>query len=176
MRRLVLITMMTFLAGLFMASQGLGAVEDKQEMGTESGTSMKGTEAQTGQVARQLDNKQIRELQKILTEKGYNAGTVDGIIGPNTQQALRGFQESEGLAATGKPDQDTLQALAPDARTQEIFGLSPEFGQDSLQQDPVQQQVPVQQQDPAQQQDPMQHGQPQEPMESPAGAEPMESN
>jgi peptidoglycan hydrolase-like protein with peptidoglycan-binding domain len=162
--------MMTFLAGLFMASQGLGAVEDKQEMGTESGTSMKGTEAQTGQVARQLDNKQIRELQKILTEKGYNAGTVDGIIGPNTQQALRGFQESQGLAATGKPDQDTLQALAPDARTQEIFGLSPEFGEDSMQQ------APVQQQDPASQQDPMQHGQPQEPMESPASTEPIESN
>jgi peptidoglycan hydrolase-like protein with peptidoglycan-binding domain len=109
-------------------------------------------------------------LQKILTEKGYNAGTVDGIIGPNTQQALRGFQESQGLAATGKPDQDTLQALAPDARTQEIFGLSPEFGEDSMQQ------APVQQQDPASQQDPMQHGQPQEPMESPASTEPIESN
>jgi peptidoglycan hydrolase-like protein with peptidoglycan-binding domain len=162
--------MMTFLAGLFLASQGLGAGEYKQEVGTESGTSMKGTESQTGQIARQLDNKQVRELQKILTEKGYNAGTVDGIIGPNTQQALRGFQESQGLAATGKPDQDTLQALAPDARTQEIFGLSPEFGEDSMQQ------APVQQQDPASQQDPMQHGQPQEPMESPASTEPIESN
>jgi len=170
MRRTVLITMMTFLAGLFLASQSLGAGEYKQEMGTESGTSMKGEESRMGQQARQLDNNQVRELQKILTEKGYNAGPVDGIIGPSTKQALRGFQEAQGLAVTGLADQSTLQALAPDARTQEIFGLSPEFGQDSMQQDPAQQQ------DPTQQQDPMQHGQPQEPMESPASTEPMESN
>jgi peptidoglycan hydrolase-like protein with peptidoglycan-binding domain len=90
--------------------------------------------------AHPLDNNQVRELQKILKGKGFDAGAVDGILGPRTQQALRDFQKAEGLTATGNPDKATLQALATDAKTQEVFGLSPEFGEKEMQQKQPQEQ------------------------------------
>jgi hypothetical protein len=134
MRHLILITIMTFMAGLFVGVQGLAAGEQKDGMGSEAGQAIMGESQQAGAVA-QLDNDQVRELQKILQDKGYQAVPVDGVIGPETQQAISSFQESQGLAVTGEPDWNTLQALAPDTKTQEFFGISPEFGEEGMQQE-----------------------------------------
>ena len=61
----------------------------------------------------QLDNDQqvVREAQRALNDKGFSAGAVDGVMGPHTEQALRDFQQSQGLNATGNLDQPTLSAL-----------------------------------------------------------------
>ena len=132
MRHLILITIMTFMAGLFVGVQGLAAGEQKDSMGSEAGQAITGESHQAGTVA-QLDNDQVRELQKILQDKGYQAVPVDGVLGPETQQAISSFQETQGLAVTGEPDWSTLQALAPDTETQEFFGISPEFGEEGMQ-------------------------------------------
>jgi peptidoglycan hydrolase-like protein with peptidoglycan-binding domain len=55
--------------------------------------------------------------QAVLNALGYvgadNAPLkVDGIVGPNTQFALRAFQSDHGLPTTGRPDQTTKTALA----------------------------------------------------------------
>lgn len=50
-------------------------------------------------------------LQLILNESGYNAGSVDGVIGQKTVAALRDFQSRNGLNATGSLDSDTTNAL-----------------------------------------------------------------
>jgi peptidoglycan hydrolase-like protein with peptidoglycan-binding domain len=44
-------------------------------------------------------------------------------------EAIREFQKAEGLTVTGIPDQETLRSLVTDAKTQEFFGLAPEFGE-----------------------------------------------
>ena len=54
---------------------------------------------------------EIRSVQQALTDKGYNAGAVDGIMGPHTKQALRSFQQAQHLRPTGWPDSRTLAAL-----------------------------------------------------------------
>lgn len=132
MKRIVLITTMAFLAGLFAAGQGLGTGEyEHGKAPGVSGSQMEQTR-QPEMAAVPLNSSQVRELQKILNDKGFNAGSVDGVIGPRTQQALRDFQKSEGLAATGNPDKQTLQAVATDAKTQEFFGLSPAFGEKGM--------------------------------------------
>ncbi len=46
-------------------------------------------------------NDTVAKLQQILNEKGYNAGTVDGIFGMATYRAVRGFQASNGLPVDG---------------------------------------------------------------------------
>lgn len=51
-------------------------------------------------------------LQFILKEVGQNPGALDGVVGAKTQQAIRGFQQSAGLDATGSLDADTLKRLA----------------------------------------------------------------
>jgi peptidoglycan hydrolase-like protein with peptidoglycan-binding domain len=40
----------------------------------------------------------------------YN-GSLDGVIGPQTKQALLGFQDSNGLKRTATLDQQTADAL-----------------------------------------------------------------
>ena len=40
-------------------------------------------------------------IQRSLNEKGFPAGTPDGIFGPNTEAAIRAFQESIGQPPTG---------------------------------------------------------------------------
>jgi peptidoglycan hydrolase-like protein with peptidoglycan-binding domain len=47
----------------------------------------------------------IKQVQTKLNVK------ADGIIGPETQKALKDFQSSKGLPANGQLDQQTLSAL-----------------------------------------------------------------
>ncbi len=53
----------------------------------------------------------VREIQRRLASLGYYAGAVDGVVGPMTRAAIRGFQKSEGLATTGAADRALLSAL-----------------------------------------------------------------
>lgn len=50
-------------------------------------------------------------LQVALDRAGFSPGVIDGAMGQQTQKALKGFQEANGLAITGKPDDETLRAL-----------------------------------------------------------------
>ena len=53
----------------------------------------------------------IRSVQQNLNDRGYNAGPVDGIVGPRTRAALKEFQQSNGLNQNGQLDSQTLAAL-----------------------------------------------------------------
>ena len=53
----------------------------------------------------------VRQAQAALNDKGYDAGAVDGRWGPSTQNAVRRFQASNGLAENGTLDSSTLSAL-----------------------------------------------------------------
>ena len=54
---------------------------------------------------------QVRMLQLGLNKGGFDAGPVDGVIGPKTQQALQKFQQQHGLQANGQLDSKTVAAL-----------------------------------------------------------------
>lgn len=56
-------------------------------------------------------SERIRSVQQALNDQGYNAGAVDGIMGPHTQKALRQFQQAQHLRPTGRADARTLAAL-----------------------------------------------------------------
>jgi peptidoglycan hydrolase-like protein with peptidoglycan-binding domain len=53
----------------------------------------------------------IVAVQKELTQLGYYHGTIDGLIGPQTEKAIRWFQDVDKLPVTGQLDDATLQAL-----------------------------------------------------------------
>jgi hypothetical protein len=53
----------------------------------------------------------VRQVQERLQTVGFNPGTIDGTKGPQTQQALRWFQNAQGLRSTGDLDEPTLNAL-----------------------------------------------------------------
>src|SRR6266446_2559966 len=50
----------------------------------------------------------IINVQRELRTDGYYAGTVDGVLGPQTRHAIAAFQADHGLAVTSALDQPTL--------------------------------------------------------------------
>lgn len=76
-----------------------------------------------------LNSDQIRELQRLLTEKGYKVEGTEGVIEESTTAAIRKFQTDHGLAVNGLTDEATLRALAPDLKKQEFFGIAPAYGE-----------------------------------------------
>ena len=57
------------------------------------------------------DHEALLQAQKRLITLGYLKGVADGIYGPMTEAAIRSFQESNKLSATGHLDQETLSLL-----------------------------------------------------------------
>ena len=53
----------------------------------------------------------IIAVQKEMTQLGYYHGHVDGLIGPQTEKAIRWFQSVDKLPVTGQIDDPTLKAL-----------------------------------------------------------------
>jgi lipid-binding SYLF domain-containing protein len=53
----------------------------------------------------------IQDVQKVLKDKGFDPGPVDGLMGPQTGSAIREFQKSKSLEPTGMLDQKTQEAL-----------------------------------------------------------------
>ena len=54
-----------------------------------------------------------RAIQTALTLLGYDLGTIDGVFGPRSRQALAQFQADNGLEPTGEIDEDTAALLYP---------------------------------------------------------------
>lgn len=52
-----------------------------------------------------------KEMQRLLTARGFNTQGVDGIIGPNTIQAIRRFQSTQGLVQDGYASYEILRRL-----------------------------------------------------------------
>ena len=72
----------------------------------------------------------VKKVQQALTDLGYTLGQfgVDGIIGSETESAIKAFQEAKGLTVSGIVDSDTLNALkeaTPSAKrlTSEVYAL-----------------------------------------------------
>lgn len=58
-----------------------------------------------------LSRAQRRELQKLLTARGYDVGEPDGKIGQKTRDAIKDVERQIGLEQRGRPGGKVLQAL-----------------------------------------------------------------
>jgi lytic murein transglycosylase len=58
-----------------------------------------------------LSRAQRRELQALLTRRGYDVGEPDGKIGQKTRDAIKSVESQIGLRPTGRPGGKVLQAL-----------------------------------------------------------------
>ena len=53
----------------------------------------------------------VKKAQEALKDKGHDPGSIDGVIGSQTRQAIRAFQNANGLKATGRLDSETTEKL-----------------------------------------------------------------
>jgi len=61
---------------------------------------------------RPLTLEERKALQQRLTEKGFDPGPIDGVIGAGTKRALRAWQKTQGLPADGYASADILLRLS----------------------------------------------------------------
>ena len=60
---------------------------------------------------RMLSRNERIELQTLLSRLGFDSGNPDGIIGVNSRQAVRNFQQKYGLPADGYPNDALLNSV-----------------------------------------------------------------
>ena len=93
-------------AGGFLIGSGIGAVagglignavEDRR---TASACSSSTSSNPSSSYARRYDPA-VADLQRSLKNRGYDSGPVDGIMGPQTRQAVMRFQTDKGLPVDG---------------------------------------------------------------------------
>jgi membrane-bound lytic murein transglycosylase B len=58
-----------------------------------------------------LSRSQIEKLQELLVARGYDPGSVDGVLGSKTRQAIKEFQRTAKLPADGYPTPELLEVL-----------------------------------------------------------------
>jgi peptidoglycan hydrolase-like protein with peptidoglycan-binding domain len=58
-----------------------------------------------------MNTENRRQVQKALQRLGYYEGPLDGIFGPATRSAIRRFQESMGVEATGRLNETEASRL-----------------------------------------------------------------
>jgi peptidoglycan hydrolase-like protein with peptidoglycan-binding domain len=58
----------------------------------------------------------IRVVQRVLIERGLLHGEADGILGPETREAITTFQRQQGIQATGSIDARTVSSLGVSAQ------------------------------------------------------------
>ena len=58
-----------------------------------------------------LSRAERREVQQRLLDRGYDIGTVDGMIGAKSRSAISDFQTAQGLTADGRAGLRVLKAL-----------------------------------------------------------------
>ena len=69
------------------------------------------SDAQTSPSAVAPSEQTIVSVHKELAKLGYYHGQIDGIVGPETQEAISWFQSVEKLSVSGRIDDSTLKAL-----------------------------------------------------------------
>jgi len=60
----------------------------------------------------------ITKVQESLRDKGYYHAQVDGVVGPQTREAIRQYQKSENLPVTGRLDAETAGKLGVRAESE----------------------------------------------------------
>lgn len=60
---------------------------------------------------------QVKDIQAALSSRGYDL-QVDGVMGPNTKNALTRFQRDQGIPETGRMDTRTVRALSLEESTE----------------------------------------------------------
>ena len=53
----------------------------------------------------------LQRYQRLLRDRRYEVGPIDGVLGKRTRQALKRFQRDQNLPVTGRLDRETTAAL-----------------------------------------------------------------
>ena len=113
MRKLILTTASVLALGI--GGAGVSHAANTSNMAPNAGSNMPTMSGTTSQNTMNLSRSEIREAQQQLRNQGLYRGRIDGILGPETKQALGLFQKNNGLSQTATLDQQTMDKLLGNA-------------------------------------------------------------
>jgi peptidoglycan hydrolase-like protein with peptidoglycan-binding domain len=87
--------------------------------------------SQYPQAVDDLSKDDIRQAQLELRHAGLYSGSLDGVIGPQTKQALMKFQKDYGLEETATLDGSTMATMFDNIGTNEGSSMPPKASQGS---------------------------------------------
>lgn len=67
---------------------------------------------------RPISRDEIKEVQRLLAQRGYPVGEIDGLLGSRTRAAVREAQKKNGLKADGFPRERLIKLLRRDNGTE----------------------------------------------------------
>jgi peptidoglycan hydrolase-like protein with peptidoglycan-binding domain len=73
--------------------------------------SQSGSQQEMSPSAMTKDPNTVKQVQQALSSQGFNAGPADGKWGSKTKSALKKYQKSQGMEASGQLDQQTMASL-----------------------------------------------------------------
>jgi peptidoglycan hydrolase-like protein with peptidoglycan-binding domain len=79
--------------------------------------------------AANMSKDDIRQAQLELRHSGLYSGALDGVVGPQTKQALVQFQKDNGLEPTAALDSYTMVTMFGNIGTSEGSSTPPDAGQ-----------------------------------------------
>lgn len=108
-------------------NSGMSTLPEDSAQSMDNSSASADTSSAAGLSGDQLAQDQdfVRQVQTRLKDQGYEVGTVDGIWGPESQQALTQFQRDKGLEASGKLGPEVATALDIDAPSQNQTAQQP---------------------------------------------------
>ena len=89
------------------STRGSSSTDTSTRAGSMGSSSVGSSSAARGQWSRE----DVKSVQEALMGKGHNPGPIDGVMGRQTQQALREFQRAQNIQQSGQLDSNTANAL-----------------------------------------------------------------
>ena len=118
-RKLILATASVLVIGIGGTAMSRAADLGKTAPNPSWNTPANSGSSQHPQAAANLSKDDIREAQLELRHSGLYNGSLDGVIGPQTKQALERFQKDNGLEQTATLDALTMVAMFGNIGTSE---------------------------------------------------------
>jgi peptidoglycan hydrolase-like protein with peptidoglycan-binding domain len=84
---------------------------------------------QNEQAAVNAPRDEVRQAQEQLRGQGLYHGRIDGVLGPQSKQALQQFQQKNGLPVTATLDQQTMDKLLGNTGVGQGSSLPPRANQ-----------------------------------------------
>jgi peptidoglycan hydrolase-like protein with peptidoglycan-binding domain len=99
--------------GAFFATRGFGNFPHADISEPETTINIVRPPLPTGSPAavQKIGDPQVEQVQSVLRDLNFYSGTVDGLTGPNTHNAIMAYQKKIGLPATGQIDDALLKEL-----------------------------------------------------------------
>jgi peptidoglycan hydrolase-like protein with peptidoglycan-binding domain len=119
MRQIAIALLATTIIGtpVFAASNNQQHPQTKQQQTNQTQPNQQQA-ARDNQTQPNLPRREIRRVQLALNKDGFKVGRADGRWGPETENAVKQFQQSKQIQPSGQLDQQTMADLGFDTNQQ----------------------------------------------------------